>query len=221
MYYVSKSIWLSSSRAPGSLYLDGVDPHQMTPLDLTPRPTNTIWTVAKRASGSYSSITSSTTSTAFGTVIEPDETLSTVVGEGWVMGPYTGVFPLGSKSTMSLFINVDATTANVQQGLFQWKLWKASDVIASNPVLITSNITKTQIGVVTTGTGLVLSGSFPLTQSIIMNNEYLYVVGAWAITTAGSSNFTNIRLRAGSGSYLKTGPFEDNTVFIISGERTD
>lgn len=197
---------------PKSLYLIGVDTHFAQPTSYNPIPGTTIITVAKNSSASYCSFSASATSTAIAAATKPDGVLSTVVGEGWVFGPYTGVF---TQNTMSISMSIDATTVSSQQGQFRFRIWKASDVSASNPILITPGARSTQIAAITAATNLILSASFAMTTSVTMNNEYLFVEAAWGITTAGGSNSADVRIRHGSASVFRTGPFEDNTVFIV------
>lgn len=211
MYYISKSIYLTSSAYtnPNSWYLKGIDTHQSQPTSYNTVPTTTIWTVAKTASGSYSSMTASTIATVFGTANKPDGGLNPLVGEGWVFGPYTGVF---AKDTMSLSMSFTTTQANNQAGRFTYRLWKASDVSGSNASLITPSKQYSSIGIITALR--VITGSFILTNPVVMNNEYMFLETAWAITTQGGNPSCNIIFNAGSSSKLITGPFEDNTVFI-------
>lgn len=211
MYYESKSLYLSSSRFPASNFLRAADAHQFPTATINPVNTSTSWTVAKTASGSYSSMTASTAATVFSTTIKPNETLNNTAGEGWISGPYLGVF---AKNTMSVQWNVIATTVNSQQGHINYRIWKSTTPTCQTASLITPTVRKTNIGVLVSTGGLRVSGSFNMTGSVIMNNEYLVLETAWAITTAGGSNNSDVIVRAGSGSFLKTGPFEDNT-FIL------
>lgn len=214
MYYVTKSIYLSSSLYPGSTYLRGVDPHgSFEPYYLIPVNSNTSWTVAKNVSGSYSYMSASTAATVFTTTAKPNTTaLNTTRGPGWVFGPYTGVF---ARNTMSFQLNYAATTVNAQAGLVTYRLWRGPDPTGTNASLITPTYQKTNIITVNT-TGNRVSASFIMTSSLSMTNEYLFLETAWGITTAGGSNGCNVILRAGSGSYFRTGPFEDNTWVMLS-----
>lgn len=212
MYYTSKSVYLSSSVYPGSLYLAGRDPHCNPPTAYKPVPTTAIWTVAKNVSGSYSSMSGSATAIVFTSSFKPDGVLSTVVGEGWVFGPYTGVFAV---ATMSISLSYDATVVSAQQGRFFCRFWKASSLTTTDSSLITPSVLFSNVGTVTAGQGLVLSASYLLTSSLVMNNEYIFVENAWGITTAAGSSTANVRFLAGSASVFKTGPFEDNTIFIV------
>jgi P2-related tail formation protein len=213
MLYATKSIWLTSSNAPASNYLLGLDAHFSLPTSQNPINSSTSWTVAKNASASYASITASSAATNWSTVVKPDGTLSSTIGEGWVFGPYSGVF---SQNTFSLQINVIATTVSSQAGKIQYRLWKASDVSGSNSSLITPTIQSTQTAAVIAGGALIFSSSFIMTSSVTFNNEYFFIEAAWAVTTAGGSNSSNVIFRAGSASFFTTGQFEDNTFIMLS-----
>jgi hypothetical protein len=211
VYYVTKNIFLSSSNFPGSLYLLGADNDIESPTSQNPVPGTTTWTVAKLVSGSYMSMTASTAATVGVEDPRPHADLSTVVGEGWCSGPYTGIF---ARSTMSISMSLDSTQVSAQAGKFTFRLWKASDVLASNASLITPNIIYSTTGTITTATNVILTGLYEMTSSVVMRNEYLFVEMAWGITVASGHPNANVRVRHGSASVLRTGPFEDNSVFI-------
>jgi hypothetical protein len=220
MYYVSKSIWLGGSKPEGSNFLFSPDPHGggYDSYSMTPTSTTTIWTVAKNASGSYSYMTASATSTVFTTLVKPFGTAltTTTAGPGFVFGPYTGVF---AQATMSFQVDVVATTVSSQQGLITYRLWRANRN-GSGASLITPTYRKTTIGVPRTAAngGDRISASFAPTSSLSMRNEYLVLEIAWGITTASGANNSNVIIRTGSGSFFKTGPYEDNSFTITGGE---
>ncbi len=213
MYYVSKSIYLSSSAYPGSTYLRGIDAHgSFVPYDLRPANSNTSWTVAKNASGSYSWMSASSAATVFTTTVKPNGPLATTRGPGWVFGPYTGVF---SRNTMSFQINYAATTTNAQQGLVSYRLWRGSNPSGTGASLITPTYQKSSI-IIVNATGNRVTASYLMTSSLSMQNEYIFLETAWGITTAGGANGCNVIFRPGSGSFFRTGPYEDNTFVMLS-----
>ena len=55
-----------------------------------------------------------------------------------------------------------------------------------------------------------------MTSSLSMKDEYLVLEVAWGITTAGTANGSNYIFRQGSGSFFRTGPYEDNTFVMLS-----
>lgn len=216
MYYVTKSIYLGPRKALGSNFLQGQDAHgggyTAGAYSLATANTNTIWTVAKNASGSYSYMTASVTATVFNTIVKPFGTTLAATGSGWVFGPYTGVF---AQNTMSFQIDYVATTANAQQGLISYRLWRANTIAGGGASLITPTYRKTNIIAGSTG-GNRVSGSWLMTSSLSMKNEYLVLEVAWGITTAGGANGCNYVFRQGSGSFFRTGPYEDNTFVPLS-----
>lgn len=219
MYYVSKSIWLGGSKPAGSNFLFSPDPHGggYTSYSMPPTNTTTIWTVAKNASGSYSYMTASATSTVFTTLVKPFGTaLATAIGPGFVFGPYTGVF---AQATMSFQVDIVATTVSSQRGLMTYRLWR-SNLAGSAASLITPTYQKTSIGILKTAGngGERINASFAPTSSLSMRDEYLILEIAWGITTASGNNSSNVIVRTGSGSFFRTGPFEDNTVILTGGD---
>lgn len=214
MYYTTKSIWLWNDKRPGSNFLKGIDQHQEA-VALAPANMTTGWTVAKTASGSYCSVTASVTVAAanFTTTFKPDDGLTTAVGEGWVFGPYTGVF---AQSTMTFQANMIGTNISSQQGRIFWRLWRANDVVGTSPTLVTPVVQQTPIGVVLANGSLRLSSSYTMTQPLSLANEYLFLEAAWGITTAAGANAANALFQRGSGSFFKfNGVYEDNTIFIV------
>lgn len=215
MYFVSRSIWLTGRKFLTGNYLLGNDTVGGTgeAYTLATSNTNTIWTVAKNASGSYSYMTASATATVFNTIVKPfGTTLDTARGPGWVFGPYTGVFP---PNTMSFQLDYVSTTVNAQQGLISYRLWRASTIVGGGASLITPTYRKTNIIAGSTG-GNRVSGSWLMTSSLSMKDEYLVLEVAWGITTAGGANGCNYVFRQGSGSFFRTGPYEDNTFVMLS-----
>lgn len=217
MYYETKSIYLSSSVQPGSTYLTAVDAHgSLRPYSLRPTTFNLPrWTVAKNASGSRSSMTASVVATVFTTRQKPEgTTFLTTNGPGWVFGPYTGVFPYTTNATMSVQFDYWASVVSAQQGRVQFRFWRAND-LAGTGASILSPVIQTNI-IVVNATGNRTTGVFPLTSSLVLKDEYIFLEAAWAITTAAGSNTANVIFRAGSGSFIRTGPFEDNTFIPLS-----
>jgi len=219
MYYTTASIYLTGSAYPQSLYQLGADSHGGFSYTIAPSvgaPTR--WTVAKNASASISWMTGSGVATVFTTTQKPSTAfLPATNGPGWVFGPYAGVFPLTSAATMSLQIDYWASTVSSQAGRLQYLIWKANDAAGTGASLITPTVQTTNI-ITVNATGNRVTSNFPLTSSLIMRNEYIIIVAAWAITTASGANNSNVIFRAGSGSFFKTGPFEDNTVILTGGE---
>ena len=213
MYYVSKSIYLSSSAYPGSTYLQGVDAHgSFVPYNLNPANSNTSWTVARNASGSYSWMSASSAATVFKTVVKPNGPLATTRGPGWVFGPYSGVF---QQAMMSFQLNYAATTVNAQRGLVTYRLWRGPNQNGTGASLITPTYQKSSI-IIVNATGNTTTASYLMTSSLSMQNEYIFLETAWGITTAGRSNGCNVIFRPGSGSFFRTGPYEDNTFIPLS-----
>lgn len=216
MYYVTKSIYLGPRKVLGSNFLQGQDAHgggyTAGSYTLATANTNTIWTVAKNASGSYSAMTASVTATVFTAAPKLTFTALPAIGDGWIFGPYNGVFP---RNTMSFQLDYVSTTVSAQAGLITYRLWRASNVAGSVASLITPTYQKTNIIAGTAG-GNRVSGSWAMTSSLSMQNEYLVLEVAWGITTASGANNSNYVFRAGSGSFFKTGPFEDNSFIMLS-----
>lgn len=182
------------------------------------------WTVGKTASGSYATASVGIITTTFGPLnqaptFSPVDTL--VTGSGWVIGPFTGHF-IGPQ-TMSFNLSLIAASLHGQQGKLTYFFYKASDAMGTTPGFGFSGVAPNPLApqanagsVITMSAGpTVVSGTLLLTSSLVMNNEWLYLSVSWGIVTAGSNNASDITIQVGSGSFWKTGPFEDNS-FILS-----
>lgn len=209
---------MTGSKAyPGSVYLMGIDAHNAyVPYNTRTAASTTTWTVAKNVSGSYSYMTASTAATVFTTLVKPFGTTLTANPVGWVFGPYTGVF---QQFPLSFTMSVNASTVNAQVGLLTYRIWRANSPGGSGASLITPTYRKTS-GVTLATTPRLISASFSLTSSLSMQNEYLVLECAWGITTAGGANGCNVIFNAGSSSFFRTGPYEDNTFILTGGEDT-
>lgn len=173
------------------------------------------WTVAKTASGNSSEYDSGTkqTSGSFSsqtTTPKPANFLTDTTANAFkTPAALNGVF---SSAAWTFTWAVRAGTASSQAGRIRMRVFKSANADGSGATELTGS---TQVG--TTSAALSTSSDATSTvtwtpgTTITLNNEYLFFVIAWEITTASGSNQGDVLIRTGSsgpaGSRLVTPNF--------------
>jgi hypothetical protein len=164
----------------------------------------------KQASGSFSSQTTTPKPASFLT--------GTTANAFKTPAPVTGTFDNALAWSFSFAIR--ATTASAQAGRFRMRVFKSVNASGASATELTASTVVGGINSsISTTTDIGASVNWNPGASITLNNEYLFFVIAWEITTASGSNSGDVVIRTGStgpaGSVLLTPNFVANT--LVSG----
>jgi len=176
--------------------VDGVDQTAATRADG--------WTVAKNASPLSAEFDVGTkqasgTFSSNSTTPKPGSFLTGATANAFkTPAPLSGTF---AATAWTLTFAVRATTASSQAGRMRLRVFRSVNADGSAATEITS---ATQVG----ATSSALSTSADVTSAVTwtpastftLNNEYLFFVIAWEITTAGGSNSCDVQIRTGQAA---------------------
>ena len=180
------------------------------------------WTVAKLAAGNSSEFDvgvkqASGTFTSNTTTPKPASFLTgTNANALKTPTPLTGVF---ANASWSFNFAVRATVASAQAGRIRLRVFKSANADGSGATELTSATVLGTPGTLSTTADVATAPIWNPGTTITLNNEYLFFVIAWEITTASGSNSGDVLLRTGSavGSRIVTPDFTDLSPTPISG----
>lgn len=190
-FYMTNTIFTGGSGSPQEM-------SETAPSTAVSSP-NTGWTVAKIAAARYDMFQAGAedSSAAFGTTALPgtNQASSNALRSSL---PITGIFDAGNWVFTASLLAVSA--ASTQRGRIRGRFYRntagdntGTDMSGSDQIGTTQGAAPTttvpQTSVITWAPG----------TTITLNNEYLYLVLAWEITTAGGSNSADQIFRLGSG----------------------
>lgn len=164
--------------------------------------TGTSWKVAKTIAGGSSDMVWGATGTV-GFTTETSSPKPTAMGTSdsaalRSLNPYSGIF---GATAWTLTFAVRASTASSQRGRMRVRVYKGSAIDGSDAVEQTGS---TQVGTTSTALSTTVDVTTVVTwtpsSTITFNNEYLFIMCAWEITTASGSNNGDVILRTGTST---------------------
>lgn len=185
----------------------------MTESDQTAASRTDGWTVAKTAAGNSSEYAAGTkqASGSFSSQTTTPKPASFVTGAGANAiksdVPYNGTFDVGS---WTFTFAVRAGTASSQAGRVRLRVFAAQADGSSSRELTGSTQVGTTSAALSTTADVTTVVTWSPGTTITLNNEYLFLVIAWEITTASGSNSGDVLPRTGTsttGSRLATPNF--------------
>jgi hypothetical protein len=160
------------------------------------------WTVAKSAAGLSSEFDAGTkqsgTFSSQSTTPKPASFLT-----GTTANAFKTPTPLSGTLANALWtfnLGIIATTASSQAGRLRLRIFKSANASGAGAVELTPGAQVGTTVTVTTASFLFSQVSWSPGTTFTLNNEYLFFVIAWEITTASGSNSGDVVLRVGSSS---------------------
>jgi hypothetical protein len=178
------------------------------------------WTVAKIAAGNSAEFAAGTKqlSTTFTSQTTTPKPASFVTGSGAnafkTPAALTESYDSSTGGQWSCTLVFRATVASSQQGRVRVRVFKSASALGTSATeLTTSTLTPSSGSLVNTTTDQ--GGAIFWNPGLItLNNEFLFFVVAWEITTASGSNTADVQFRTGQGTSAFTGAYFKSPTII-------